>query len=409
MEYIIEKERKTPVKQKADIIVAGGGVAGVSAAIAASRMGASVLLIERYGQLGGMATGGLVTKHLGFGRLKFGLNKEIGERILSQGSGIILRKEGPWEWIEDMGFDSKESILYDGEDMKYLLERMLIENNVSFQYHSYIVGAVVEENLIKGVINEDKTGRNVATGKIIIDATGDGDVFASAGEEYEVEEHPWGLGLGHRYGGVDIERALKFRSENVKEYADIIEELKGIVGVRYYWNPSARPGITLCMGPRVYGYDVLDPKDSTRLEIDGKFIAASALEFLREKLPGFENAFMVEYAPQFGIRVTRRLKGEYILSSEEVKNGARFTDAVIKSIYDVPYQCLLPRKLGNLMVAGRCISMDPGVDELRLIGPCIATGEVTGVAAALSIKKGIPPRSLNVSDLQAALQGKTLP
>ncbi len=409
MEYIVEKERKTPVKQKADIVVAGGGVAGISAAIAASRMGANVLLIERYGQLGGMATGGLVTKHLGFGRLKFGLNKEIGERILSQGSGIILRKEGPWKWIEDMGFDSKESILYDGEDMKYLLERILIENNVRFQYHSYIVGAVVEDSLIKGVIIEDKTGRNVATGKIIIDATGDGDVFASAGEEYEVEEHPWGLGLGHRYGGVDIEKALKFRSENLQEYAEIIEELKQIIGVRYYWNPSARPGITLCMGPRVYGYDVLDPKDSTRLEIDGKLIAANALEFLREKLPGFENAFMVEYAPQFGIRVTRRLKGKYILSSKEVRTGARFDDAVIKSIYDVPYQCLLPKKLDNLMVAGRCISMDPGVDELRLIGPCIATGEVTGVAAALSIKKGISPKSLSVNDLQAALKGKTLP
>ena len=409
MEYIVEKERRTPVKQYADIIVAGGGVAGVSAAIAASRIGANVLLIERYGQLGGMATGGLVTKHLGFGRLKFGLNKEIGERILSQGSGIILRKEGPWEWIEDMGFDSKESILYDGEDMKYLMERMLIKNKVSFQYHSYIVGAVVEDSLIKGVIIEDKTGRNVATGKIIIDATGDGDVFASAGEEYEVEEHPWGLGLGHRYGGVEIEKALKFRSENVQEYAEIIEELKQIIGVRYYWNPSARPGITLCMGPRVYGYDVLDPKDSTRLEIDGKLIAANALEFLREKLPGFEKAFMVEYAPQFGIRVTRRLKGEYILLSNEVRTGARFDNAVIKSIYDVPYGCLLPGKMDNLLVAGRCISMDPGVDELRLIGPCIATGEVAGVAAALSVEKGISPKRLNVNDLQAALQGKTLP
>jgi hypothetical protein len=356
-----------------------------------------------------MATGGLVTKHLGYGRLKFGLNKEIGEKILEQKSGVIIRKEGPRKWIEDMGFDSIESILYDGEDMKFLLERMLIENAVTFQYHSYIVGAIVEENVVKGVIIEDKTGRNIALGKIIIDATGDGDVFASAGAEYEVEEHPWGLGLGHRFGGVDIEKALMFRSEKNEEYIKIIEELKKVIGVKYYWNPSARHGITLCMGPRVYGYNVLDPKDSTKLEIDGKYIAVKALEFLKKNLPGFENAFMVEFAPQFGIRVTRRLVGEYILSSEEVRTGERFKDTVIHSIYDVPYRCLLPRKLENLLVAGRCISMTPGVDELRLIGPCIATGEAAGIAAALALDKGISPKSLQVVELQKALQGKTLP
>jgi hypothetical protein len=133
------------------------------------------------------------------------------------------------------------------------------------------------------------------------------------------------------------------------------------------------------------------------------------LEFHKEKIPGFEKAFVVEFAPQFGIRVTRRLVGEYILSTEEVKNGAQFEDAIIRSIYDVPYGVLLPKKIDNLLVAGRCISMTPGVDDLRLIGPCIATGEAAGTAAAISVKNDKKPRNIDIKQLQKALKNRTLP
>jgi hypothetical protein len=408
MEYHIEKEQKIPVEYRADVIVAGGGVAGVAAAISASRDGAKVLLIERYGQLGGQATGGLVTVHLGYGRLEFGLNKEIGEAILARGAGSIETMDN-WDWVDDMGFTSKKRILYDGEDMKFLLERMLVEENVEILYHSYIVGTVIEENVVKGVIIESKAGRSVAEGKIVVDATGDGDVFVHAGAEYETEEHPWGITLGHRFGGVDMMKALHFQIENKVEYEALIDKLETIIGVRYRWRPSAREGITLCMGPRLNNYDVLDPRDSTRLEIKGKEIAMKTLDFLKENVPGFEKAFIVEFAPQFGIRTTRRVVGEYILSTEEVKSGARFDDAIIRSIYDVPYGVLLPKKIDNLLVAGRCISMTPGVDELRLIGPCIATGEAAGTAAALAFNKNVKPRDIDIKELQSALKNRTFP
>jgi hypothetical protein len=328
-----------------------------------------------------MATGGLVTMHLGYGRLEMGLNKEIGEAILRKDAGFVETKKSH-EWVDDMGFTSTKRVIYDGEVMKYLLERMLIDSNVEILYHTYIVGTVVEKGVVKGVIIESKGGRSVALGRIVIDATGDGDVFAHAGVDFDTEEHPWGVTLGHRFGGVDVDKALKFQKEQPEDYNLLMDELEKIIGLRYRWRTSAREGITLCIGPRIHNFDVLNPTESTKLEIAGKEIAMKVLEFHREKVPGFSGAFVVEFAPQFGIRVTRRLIGEYILSREEVRNGSRFENAIISCLYDVPYGILLPKKVDNLLVAGRCISMTSGMDELRLIGPCIATGEAAGTAAA---------------------------
>ena len=192
MGFVIEEERRVPVSYQADVVVAGGGVAGVAAAVAASRDGARVLLIERFGQLGGMATGGLVTMHLGYGRFELGLNREIGEAVLGCGAGFIETSD-EWVWIEDMGFSSKKRIVYDAEDMKYLLERMLLEAGVEVLYHTYIVDTVVEDGAVTGVVLESKSGRCVAQGRVVVDATGDGDVFLRAGVDYDVEEHPWGL------------------------------------------------------------------------------------------------------------------------------------------------------------------------------------------------------------------------
>jgi ribulose 1,5-bisphosphate synthetase/thiazole synthase len=406
--FVIEEERRVPVSYQADVVVAGGGVAGVAAAVAASRGGARVLLIERFGQLGGMATGGLVTVHLGYGRFELGLNREIGEAVLGCGAGFIETSD-EWKWIDDLGFSSKKRIVYDAEDMKYLLEKMLLEAGVEILYHTYIVDTVVEDGAVTGVVLESKSGRCVAQGRVVVDATGDGDVFMRAGVEYNLEEHPWGVTLGHRFGGVDVEGALSFQKEHPEEYRALMDELEGIVGLRYRWRPSAREGITLCMGPGLHGFNVLDPRESTTLEVTGREVAMRVLEFHRKNVPGFEGAFVVEFAPQFGIRVTRRVAGEYVLSSEEVRGGARFDDVVVRSIYDVPYGVLLPKGVENLLVAGRCISTSKGMDELRLIAPCIATGEAAGVAAALAVERGVSPRDLDIGELQAALKGRTIP
>ena len=409
MAFIVEQERKTPIIAETDLIVAGGGVAGITAAISAARNGVKVLLIERYGYLGGLATGGLVTLLLGYGRYEFGINREIGEYLLQNGLGVI-ESAGKRVWLEGMGLTSLKRIKYDGEEMILLLDNMIKKAQVDLLCHSLIVDVITEKNQVQGLILEGKSGRYAVIGKRVIDATGDGDVLARAGAEYVSEMHPWGISLSHRFGNVDLAATKRFQQEDEARYNAICGELERILGYKYWWGPSSRQNITLSMGPHILGYNVLDVKDLTRAEIQTRNIIKHAVDFLRKNMPGFENAFILETAPQLGVRAARRLVGEYELSKEEILEGARFPDAVIRSIYDVPYGCLLPKKIDNLLVAGRCVSgTAEGREELRLICPCIATGEAAGMAAALSLKEAVQPRALNMTVLQNALQEKTFP
>ncbi|MFB0522593.1 MAG: FAD-dependent oxidoreductase [Candidatus Bathyarchaeia archaeon] len=409
MKFITEKERQTPITSETDVVVAGGGVAGVAAAVAAARKGAKVQLIERYGQLGGLATGGLVTLLLGYGRYEFGINREIGEYLLQRKLGAV-ESAGERVWLDGMGLTSLKRIRYDGEEMKFLLNKMVLKENIQLLFHSLIVDVIKEDDEVRGLILEGKSGRHAILGKIVIDATGDGDVLAGAGAEYVSETHPWGISLSHRFGNVDLDKTSRFQKENEDRYNAIRAELERVLGFKYWWGPSSRQNITLSMAPHILGYNVLDVNDLTCAEIQSRRIIGEVLMFLRENLPGFENAFVLETAPQLGIRAARRLVGEYALSKEEILAGARFEDAVIRSIYDVPYGCLMPKQVDNLLVAGRCVSgTKEGQEELRLICPCIATGQAAGTAAALSLLDGVQPRHLDVGRLQAALKKGTFP
>ena len=409
MDFVVEKERKTPVLFKTDVIVAGGGMAGVSAALAAARKGANVLLIERYGQLGGLATGGLITSLLGYGRYPFGINREIGETLLRQEIGVIETSDKR-TWIDGMGLTSLSKIKYDSEEMKYLLNEMVLKEKIELMFHSYIVDVVVDKTRINGLILEGKSGRQAVLSKVIIDATGDGDVFAMAGADYVAEKHPWGISLAHRFGNVDICKALNFQKEQEEKFEELREKLETDLGVSYWWGPSSRSNITLSMNPHLLGFNTLDVGDLTIAEIQSRRIVKKALQFLRKNIPGFEDAFILETASQLGVRASRRLVGQYALSKEEILRGARFNDAIIRSIYDVPYGCLLPKKIDNLLVAGRCVSATKeGREELRLICPCIATGQAAGTAAALSVKNTVKPKDLEIKMLQKALEHGTFP
>jgi hypothetical protein len=409
MEYIVEKERETPVISETDIIVAGGGVAGVAAALAASRNGAKVQLIERYGQLGGLATGGLVTLLLGYGRYESGINREIGEYLLQNHFGVV-ESAGKRVWLDGMGLTSLKRVKYDGEELKYLLNEMVLRENIELLFHSLIVDVVKEDGAVRGLILEGKSGRQAVLGKRVIDATGDGDVLARAGAKHVSEMHPWGVSLCHRFGNVDLDKALTYQRENEEQFNAIRAELETLLGFKFWWGPSSLPKVTLSMAPHILGYNVLDVHDLTRAEIQSRRIIKTAFTFLRERMPGFEDAFILETAPQLGIRAGRRLVGEYALSKEEILNGVRFNNAVIRSIYDVPYGCLLPQRIDSLLVAGRCVSgTEEGREELRLICPCIATGQAAGTAAALSLLENVQPRSLDIRRLQTALQGGTIP
>jgi hypothetical protein len=409
VEFITETERKTPIIAETDLIIAGGGVAGVAAAVAAARNGAEALLIERYGQLGGLATGGLVTLLLGYGRYECGINREIGEYLLHNNFGVI-ESAGERVWLDGMGLTSLKRIKYDGEEMKWLLNEMILQENIQLLFHSLIVDVIKEKNQVHGIILEGKSGRQAVLANRVIDATGDGDVLAGAGAQYVSEMHPWGVSLCHRFGNVDLDKALTLQKENENQFNAIRNELETLLGFKFWWGPSSIPGITLSMAPHILGYNVLDTRDLTRAEIQCRRIIKTALTFLQEHMPGFEEAYLLETAPQIGVRAGRRLIGEYALSKEEILNGVRFPTAVIRSIYDVPYGCLLPSTIDNLLVAGRCVSgTEEGREELRLICPSIATGQAAGTAAALSISENVQPRDVDINQLQTALHGKTLP
>jgi len=365
---ITEPERNTPVLEEVDVAIVGGGPAGVAAALASSRNGVETLLIERCGHLGGMATGGIVIL---LGPFSDGKRQVIGGIPLE----IIRRlEEEDWAiWEEALpGY-----VTVDPEGLKHTTNVMLEEAGARILMHSFAVDAIIEGNTVKGVILESKAGRQAVLAKVVVDASGDGDIAASAGAPYEEKMHPWGISLDHRIGGVDLEKTKEFQREHLRNV------------------------------------NALDPRDLTRVEIDARKRIFAAIRFYRENLPGFEKAYLVDTAPQMGVRETRRIMGEYVLTKEDIMSGRSFDDTIMcgstetrpKVRYEVPYRCLIPRRVENLLVAGRCISCThEALESVRVIPPCMAMGQAAGDAAALSIEKKVTPRSLNPKEVQKLLR-----
>lgn len=413
MEWIKE-ERRIPVISDVDVLVAGGGVAGVSAAIAAARLGAKVLLVERYGFLGGMATAGLV---ITVPPMNNGLQLEITQRLQELGSYVPLKSSSEAE--EDIGAITHA---FDPEAMKIVFIKMLRENKVNLLLHTLIVNAYMENNTIRGVIIENKSGRQAILAKVIVDATGDADVAAFANVPFEKEkfENILPVTLMFNMVGVDLEEFTK-AGFSLNRVRDIIEEgiktgrldfkletksTKNAPGV--YAEAVVHEGEINIWGGSLGGIDGTNAEDLTKAEIITREEAWKLAIFLKKEVPGFKSARIEYTATQVGIRETRRIIGEYTLTLEGIKNKKRFKDVVAKPYIHgnimVPYRCLLPKKVDNLLVAGRCISAtSDALAHLRLIPVCIATGQATGVAAALSALNNIKPRMLPISLLQEKL------
>ena len=409
MEWISEPERKIPVIANVDLLVCGGGFAGVAAAISAAKNGVKVMLLEKYGFLGGLVTAALV---ITTPPLNNGLNIEIYRR---------LKEKSVYARCEDSGEEIELNAM-DPEIVKYELFHMLQEQGVDFLLHTYIAGSLTEGNLIKGVIVENKAGRQAILAQIVVDATGDADVAAFSGAPFRLVKKP--MTMMFNLVGVDVKRAL----EELRTWGRIREVVKEAIergdlsfDLGVFRNFGA-PGVSLeklvyedelnVWSGNLLDMDGTNPKDLTRAEVITREHAMKLAIFLKSRVSGFEKSRIEYTATQVGVRATRQILGEAIPSMEEVKQK-KFVDTVVKPYANaemrLPYGSILPQRVENLLVAGRCISAEEeAMGQLRLIPVCSATGEAAGTAAALAIHNEISPRRIDVSILQKTLEKQGL-
>ncbi|MFX0101940.1 MAG: FAD-dependent oxidoreductase [Candidatus Hodarchaeota archaeon] len=424
--FIIEPKREIPVAARSDVLVIGGGPAGFSAAINAARQGCSVTLIEQAGSIGGIATIGLMSHWTGSTR--GGFYEEIIERSIDcfkEDDKVI----GSWTTINP-------------EKLKTVLLEMIEEEGIDLRLYTFASGVVMERDGISAVITESKSGRQAFIAKIVIDASGDGDVAARAGVPFhkgrETDGKMQPVTLMFKVAGVDMEKAVLPGAfeDNRKVPKGEIQTL-GKQHIPYpaghvLLYPSTLQGIVTVNMTNAIDIDGTRAEDLTKAEITCRKQIDPIVKFLREFVPGFENCYVISSASMMGVRETRHFEGEYVLTEDDILNAKVFDDwAVTKAHfnfdvhnikgaglddtgvqkkfpqgkpYTIPYRCLVPKKVDNLLLAGRNISgTHMAHSNYRVMPICANIGQAAGIAAALCVKRGKNPRNLDVKALQDAL------
>ncbi|KFM93522.1 FAD-dependent oxidoreductase [Paenibacillus macerans] len=439
---------------EADVVVTGAGPAGIAAAIAAGRQGASVILIERYGFVGGMSTAAGVypwmTFHTQRGeRVIGGIAQEIVERLMERGGS-------PGHLRDTVGFVHTLTP-YHPEIYKVLAVDMLREAGVKLVSHSFVDEVEREGEHIRSVTLTGKSGRIKVSGAMFVDASGDADVAYLAGAPTLQGREGDGLSqpmtMKFRMRGVDVEairKAMLADRENFYHKTPFAElemgsiPLTGVSGFYKEWKaggvPINRDQVLFFIGPekdevlinctRVQGLSATDVEELTLAEEEGRKQVLMMAEFLQARVPGFAKASISSVAPQIGIRESRRIDGLYRLTMEDVVAGRHFEDGIAKSgypvdlhdpsgkgvmaaaiendaSYSIPYRCLVARGPVNLLAAGRCISTThEALATTRLTPSCMATGEAAGTAATLACKAGIAAAEVDTSQLREMLQAQ---
>lgn len=446
---IREPERSLKVRKEVDVLVVGGGPSGIIAAQAAAEDGLKVTLIDSRSFLGGNMTIGLPI--LGFlgqkgNQIIKGLPQKFIDRLKAQNAASEHRP-----CPLHMGIT-----LVEPEAVKTTALKMLVESGVDVQLYTFCVDVVMDGNQLRGVIVETKAGREAILAKVIIDCSGDADVAFRAGVPCEQGDEKGGVQpptLMFCMGGVNTEKLRTSIAEEPRTYlTDFIPaEYYGqnnqfiVVGLRSLMKKGRDAGLNLptertiiITGLRqgeawinmsaVSGVNGVDPESLSYGEIKGREQVKDIQDYLVTFVPGFENAYFTKMAPFLGIRETRRIVGEYVMTANDVLGCARFDDAIAVAsypldlhhpegggctlqwcgdCYDIPYRSLIPLKVENLIVAGRSISTThEAMSAIRVMAPCMAMGEAAGRAAGMAVKEGISPREIVVSELQRELLTK---
>jgi hypothetical protein len=426
------ESRDAPVVLDADVVVVGGGSAGLAAAIAAAQTGARTALLERYGFFGGNAVSAWVGTICG-------LYRSSGDEFVSVCGGFADR------WADGLkaagaGFGPiphKETavLLYVPWAYKWQADRWVTaEANLTPLLHSTITEVARTGSTLDAVVIGSKRGPLAVAGKVFVDASGDADVAYHAGLQTDSG------GPGQRQFP-----SMQFVMQNVDVQAayaaglDRLNELIGSVGQTPEWDlsrsggavlPTFRPGEALGAMTRIgvdgHAPDMTDPFEATAAEIAGRAEAEKAGRFLKENMPGFAEAFFGDTPTQLGVRETRRAMGDYVLTGEDVLGAARFDDGIAcgawpqefhvegkgtewkwlepGAYYQVPFRSLVAAGVDNLLLAGRCISAThEALASTRVIAPSMAQGEAAGVAAALAAQKGLTTRGVDVAEVQRML------
>ncbi|MDN4588316.1 FAD-dependent oxidoreductase [Xenophilus aerolatus] len=426
-----EPGKRIPVYHRCGVLVVGGGPSGTAAAAAAARAGADVALLERYNHLGGLSTGGLViwidrmTDWEGQLVIR-GFAEELFDRLPPEAIAGPVREDWGSQDADKAAHWSQRTAAYHGivtwsptidpERLKLLSQEIVLERQVKLIYHSWAAIPIVEDGAVKGVVFESKEGRMAIMADVVVDATGDGDLFARAGAEYvndieEADVHHC-MNTSWLFGGVDMNRWIEFKAGQPEAFSAFMAGGREQCGLFERPFVSWRNDVALFMGPRQSGYSALDVDDLTAVEVRSHRAMAAHLDYFRAHAPGFENAYLMLSAPQIGVRHARRLVGVGAVLRSQWPDGVPLADEIGVSPavspkfpnISIPYGALVPKQLDGLLACGRHISCDRNSHGfMREIPQCWITGQAAGVAAALASRGGIAPRSVDVGALQSEL------
>jgi len=455
--WIEEPARRIPLVRDVDVLVVGGGAAGIGAAVGASRAGARTLLVERNGFLGGVATAVMMTTWNVPSRCLAGISRELFEGLLKRGGAI----------------DGGPTIPYDPETFKEVAEGACLEAGVELLYYTWMAAPLRDGDTLQGVVVENKSGRQALTARVTVDCSGDADVAAAAGvpcvkgREKDGKMRP--LTTLFRLGNVDIRRVVEYARAHPDQFTadpnfQILDLDRGLVRISGFFDLVAEArargeldkdchyirfegvfpdrGTLFVNTTRVYGLDGTSAWDLTEGSIEARRQMDQLLRFLVLKVPGCERAFRIDASPVIGVRETRRIRGEHLLTEEDILAGRAYGDTVVKAwrhhgegrnwhspdgaegapsdptyrtmttglrSFEIPYGSLVPLEVDGLVAAGRIISQTHEADMwTRGMYCCAMTGQCAGAAAALAARGGVAPRRLSVAVLQRELHRQGL-